>query len=219
MSRLHAVRAIIADIAAQFDADVVPDLVVPEETKEGLPGLIVRETDGRRVIATLDWGFPRLTHEMRQRGDPPGRIGLVANLTNPMWDAMVLAPQCRCLIVLTHFANPDGIAGAKTRTWFSVNDEPIVAWAGFWRNTREFGPVYAGMTMAANAAIPPTNDRMPVLLERDDYDRWLHGPVEDVIWFQHRAPLAAERMKVEPTEYLWSSGAPPPATQRQLALL
>jgi putative SOS response-associated peptidase YedK len=219
MSRLHAVRASTADIAAHFDADVASDLVVPEETKEGLAGLIVRETDGRRVIASLDWGLPRLTQEMRQRGEPPGRIGLVANLTNPMWDTMVLAQPCRCLIILTHFANPDGIAGAKTRTWFSVKDEPILAWAGFWRNTREFGPVYAGMTMAANAAIPPTNDRMPALLERDDYDRWLHGSIEDVIRFQFREPFAADRMAIERSEDLWNSGAPPPATGRQLELL
>ena len=219
MSRLHAIRASVADIAHHFDADIAPDLVVPDETKEGLPGLIVRESNCRRLITSLDWGFPRLTREMRLRGEEPGRIGLVADLTNPMWDKMVPDPRYRCLIVLTHFANPDGLQGKKTRTWFSVEDEPILAWAGFYRNTPEFGPVYAGMTMEANAAIPPTNDRMPVLLERDEYDRWLHGSVRDVIRFMYRPPFAPERMKVEPTEDLWNSGAPPPATERQFALL
>lgn len=31
--------------------------------------------------------------------------------------------------------------------------------SGFCKNTLEFVPVYAGMTMEANEAIPPTNDR------------------------------------------------------------
>lgn len=82
-----------------------------------------------------------------------------------MWDQLVVDPRYRCLIALTHFGNPDGVPGAKTRTWFSVEGQPILAWAGFCRNTPEHGPVYAGMTMEANAAIPPTNDRMSVLIE------------------------------------------------------
>ena len=40
-------------------------------------------------------------------------------------------PRYRCLIPLTHFANPDGDKGAKTRSWFSLTDAPLTAWAGF----------------------------------------------------------------------------------------
>lgn len=46
-----------------------------------------------------------------------------------------------------------------------------MAWAGFCRNFPEVGPSYAGMTMEANATIPPTNDRMPVLLEPHEHAR------------------------------------------------
>ena len=38
-----------------------------------------------------------------------------------------------------------------------------MAWAGSCRNIREVGPCLARITMA-NAAIPPTEDRMSVLL-------------------------------------------------------
>ncbi|MDH7639272.1 SOS response-associated peptidase family protein [Sphingomonas oryzagri] len=219
MSRLHTVRASIADIARHFDAEPAAGLLVPEETREGLPGLVVLESKGRRILRRMDWGFPRLTREARLRGEEAGRIGLVADLTNSMWDTMVVDTRYRCLVVLTHFANPEGVPRAKTRTWFSVHGEPILTWAGFCRKTPEFGPVYAGMTMEANAAIPPTNDRMPVLLERDEYDQWLHGGIEDVIRFQFRPPFAAERMKVDHTDDLWGSGVAPPATERQFALL
>jgi putative SOS response-associated peptidase YedK len=219
MSRLYAVTSSAREVAAHFNAEAPEDLKVPTETVEALPGLVVFERGGRRHLRLMDWGFPRLTKEMRERDDLPGRIGLVADLTNPLWDELVVDPKYRCLIPLTHFANPNGDPGAKTRSWFSVDRQPLVAWAGFCRNVPDYGPVYAGMTMTANEAVEPYNDRMPVLLDPHDYDRWLHGSIEDVIAFQFRAPLAAERMKVLHSADLWRSGKLPVAMQPQLALL
>lgn len=74
------------------------------------------------------------------------------------------------------------------------------------------------MTMEANAAVLPTNDRMPALLDPNEYDRWLHGPIAEVIQFQFRAPLAAWRMEVTPTDDRWRSGMLPPLAE-QLGLL
>ena len=217
MSRLHVITASASDVAAYFEAESPAALTVPEgDIKEGLTGLVIFEKGGRRLLRPVTWGFPRLTREMRERGEPPGRIGLVADLTNPMWEEMVVEPRYRCLIALTHFGNPDGTPGAKTRTWFSVKDRPIMSWAGFCRNLPDQGPVYAGMTMSANAAVMPTNDRMPVLLERAEWDQWFRGSVREVIGFQFRPPFAAERMIVEPTDDRWNSGKGPP--EPQLAL-
>lgn len=219
MSRLHTLRASVADVASAFGAEAPAGLVVPSETVEGLPGLVVFERDGRRLLRSMTWGFPRLTREMRARGEAPGRVGMVADLTNPMWDELVRDARYRCLIPITHFANPDGQPGAKTRTWFSVRDRPIVAWAGFCRNLPEGGPVYAGMTMDANAAIPPTNDRMPVLLDPGDWEAWLRGGVQEVIRFMYRPPFDAARMRVQRTGDSWRSGIGPPGSEPQLALL
>jgi putative SOS response-associated peptidase YedK len=219
MSRLHSIQASIGEIAHHFGVEPVPDVEVPGEIVEGLHGLVVMVKGGRRLLKSMTWGFPRHTREGQLRGDSPHRLGLVANLTSPMWDRQVIEPRYRCLIVLTHFGNPDGEAGSKTRTWFSVKGQPIMAWAGFCRNTPEFGPVYAGMTMEANAAIPPTNDRMPVLLDRHEHDLWLEGSIRDVILFQGREPFAADRMIVERTEDRWRSGAAPAKPAPQMALL
>lgn len=219
MSRLYTVASNVMDVSAHFAAEGPADIEIPSETVEALPGLVVFERNGQRRLRLMDWGFPRLTREMRERGDPPGRIGLVADLTNPLWDQLVVDPPYRCLIPLSHFANPNGHPGEKTRTWFSIDRQPLVAWAGFCRNVPDYGPVYAGMTMTANAVVEPYNDRMPVLLDPHDYDRWLHGSIQDVIGFQFRAPLAAERTKVLHTDDLWRSGKLPPSMQPQLALL
>jgi len=71
--------------------------------------------------------------------------------------------------------------------------------------------------MDANAAIPPTNDRMPVLLDPADYAPWLRGGIQQAIHCQFRPPFPADRMEILRTEDLWRSGKPPVA--RQMALL
>jgi len=218
MSRLHTVQAKIADVARHFHAEAPDGLTIPADTIEGCPGLVVIERDGRRLLRTYQWGFPRVTREQQERGDPPQPLGLVADVTNPMWDRVVADPRYRCLVVLTHFANPDGIPGEKTRTWFSVKNHPIIAWAGFCRNTPEFGPVYAGLTRDENGAIRPTNDRMPVILMPPDYEAWLHGGAEELIRFQHGPTIAADRMIVDRTEARWRSQGLPSKVDPQIPL-
>ena len=117
VSRLHAILADARDIAAHFRIDPVPAVEHSVEVVEGNRGLVVRESHGRRVLQTMTWGFPRIDQEMRDRGEDVGRIGLVADLTNSFWEGTVVEPRYRCLIVLTHFANPDGpgLASAVTR--------------------------------------------------------------------------------------------------------
>jgi putative SOS response-associated peptidase YedK len=130
MSRAHCFLASAAEVAAPFGATYPQDLVVPSQTIEGLHGLVVFEADRRRVLRSMRWGFPRLARGGRVPEDGPDKIGLVANLTNPMWEHMVVEPRYRCIIPITHFANPDGDEGKKTRTWFSVKGQPVAAWAG-----------------------------------------------------------------------------------------
>lgn len=209
MSRLFAITRNMDEIVAHFDVDVPVSVEVPSETIEGTQGLIVFEKDGIRLLKSIPWGFPRRTLKMRKDGEPPGRIGLVADLTNPLWERIVVDPRYRCLIPLTHFANPDGPKGEKTRTWFSMNRQPLMAWAGFCKNTPDFGPVFAGMTMTANDKIRPFNDRMPVLLKPDEYERWLFGSIQDVIAIQFRAPPAADEFEILHTRDRWQSGTPP----------
>jgi putative SOS response-associated peptidase YedK len=220
MARLFVAQVGSEQIAEQFGVENAPIISMPSEMTEGLEGPIVLENGGRRVLKLAQWGFPRRTREGAIRGEEPGIIGLVADLTNPMWDTLVVDPRYRCLIPLTHFANPAGAAGAKTRSWFSVKDEPLVAWAGFCRNMPDVGPVFAGMTTTANEAVMPFNDRMPVLLGPEEHSRWLHGSIRDVIEFQFRPPMAAACLDVLHSDDRWRSGTVPDFNARaQIALL
>src|SRR3546814_14475498 len=102
MSRLYARGAGEAECAGDCGAGGDGDSAVPSGTIEACPGLVVREANGRRILGQMLWGFPRLTREMRLRGDPPGRIGLVADLTNPMWETLVVESRYRCQIGRAH---------------------------------------------------------------------------------------------------------------------
>lgn len=212
MSRLHSLRASIGEVARYLDADAGDLFALPPDVTKGREGPVMFEAAGRRRLRMMRWGFPRRIRDKRMEGREAEIIGLVADLTNPMWEQTVVDPRYRCIISMTHFGNPEGDAGAKTRTWFAVKDQPIMLWAGFCRNIPDVGPCYAGMTMEANAAIPPTNDRMPVLLDRGEIDDWMHGSIQDVIRFQFRPPFEAERMDVMHTDDPWRDGGPPPAS-------
>ena len=209
MARIFTLQRTAAEVCEWFGADGSPGLAVPAECTEGQPGLVVFERAGQRHLRSFGWGFPRVTHQLELLTEMPNRVGMVADLTNPMWEQLVVDPRYRCLIPITHFAYPDGVEGKKTRTWFGVKDEPLMAWAGFCRNTAQFGPVFAGMTMTANSAVLPYNPRMPTLLSRSQQATWLQGSIQDVIAFQFGPPVAAERIEIIPTKDRWRSGKVP----------
>jgi putative SOS response-associated peptidase YedK len=203
MCNLFTVKKSPAEVARHFGIDGVPDLSSPKETVPRGAGLVVRRHREGRSLHAMSWGFPRQTPEMRT----PSPVNLVADLTNPMWETMVQDPRYRCLIPVTAFAEPTGLKGAKRRSWYSVIDEPLFAWAGFCRNTDVWGPVFAGMTTDSNTAVEPLNPRMPVLLYPHEYDRWLTGPIADVLGFQNRS-YPSSRLSVEETDDRWVSGRP-----------
>lgn len=219
MTRLYAVMSSAAEIAAHFEVAMPSDIDVPSELVEGLSRPIVVEREGTRLLKTASWGFPRQTAEMRWKGEPVGRIGLVADLRNPLWDRVAVDPRYRCLIPMSHFANPEGSSGKKTRAWFSSANGSLLAWAGFVKNSHELGVVYAGLTMDANELVKPYNDRMPLLVGADEQDRWLHGTISDVIEFQYRAPPPSELIALHHTKDRWNSGIPPRALHAQQSML
>jgi len=188
----------LADLAHQFSMVLTAEMPVPSPVQPGKPGLIVRGASGKRSMHVLRWGFPR-----------PGRnierspVNFVADLTNPMWDGMVPDPRYRCLIPVSALGQPDGPKGSMTRTWFTIPEWPVFALAGFCRSVPDWGAVYAAMTGDSNELVKPLNDRSPIVLAPNEYDRWLSASIQDAIGFQFRAPFPAARMAMERTDELW----------------
>src|SRR3546814_12915532 len=96
-------------------------------------------------------------------GSKPKAVNNIADLRKPMWVGLARKPQWRCLIPLTAWAEPAGIKGSTTRTWLSLKDRPIFAGGGLWRDSAEWGPVYAGAMTDANEVEGQVHHRMPVI--------------------------------------------------------
>lgn len=201
MCNLYNLRKSAEEIASHFRVKTVVQSNAPDEIYPGTPGMVVRAEDGTPVLQSMTWGFPLRLKSMKPDAKPKP-VNNVRELTKGMWIGLARKPQWRCLIPLTRFAEAEGEKGKMTRTWFSVRDEDISAWAGLWRISDEWGPVYSGVMTEANEAVAPVHDRMPVLLHREDYERWLHGSFEDLLALQKRV-FPADRIMMERTSDLW----------------
>jgi putative SOS response-associated peptidase YedK len=186
MCNLYTSRVTAAQVAAHFGVKNPVQSNAGEEVYPGYPGMVVREEDGARVMQSMTWGFPMRFKTMSPTAKPKP-VNNIADLRKGTWIGLARRPQWRCLIPLTAFAEAEGVKkGSKTRTWFNVKNQPIFAWAGLWRVSDEWGPVYSGVMTDCNEAIRPVHDRMPVLLMPDEYDRWLNGSFDDAVAFQER---------------------------------
>lgn len=201
MCNLYTERLSVAEVAAHFGVANPMQSNAPEEVYPGTPGMVVTEHEGVRELRSMTWGFPLRLKGMKPDAKPKP-VNNIADLAKPMWVGLARKPQWRCLIPLTGFAEAEGEKGRMTRTWFSLRDEPLFAWAGLWRVSDEWGPVYSGVMTDANAAVAPVHDRMPVLLHRDEYQRWLRGSFDEALGFQRRT-FPAELLAVERTNDLW----------------
>lgn len=201
MCNLYSVRKSGAEVAAHFGVSNPVQSNAPEEVYPGTPGMVVREADGIRIMQSMTWGFPLRLKTMRPDAKPKP-VNNIADLRKGMWIGLARKHEWRCLIPVTEFAEAEGEKGTKTRTWFSVREQPVFAWAGLWRDSAEWGPVYSGVMTDCNEAIRPVHDRMPVLLHANEYERWLHGSFDDLIDFQERC-FPDDLIEVRRTQDLW----------------
>jgi len=204
MCNLYTERLGAAEIAKHFgiDAKDIPGFNVPEEVYPGYPGAVVREAAGQRLMQSMVWGFPLRLKTMAPTAKPKP-VNNIADLRKGMWIGLARKPQWRCIIPLTAFAEAEGPKGGKTRTWFTLKDRPMFGWAGLWRESAEWGPVYSGAMTNCNEAIRPVHDRMPVLLLPEEYDSWLNGDFDTAVAFQERC-FPDELIEISRTADPWN---------------
>jgi putative SOS response-associated peptidase YedK len=89
----------------------------------------------------------------------------------------------RCLVPVNAFFEWSGEKGRRIKWRIALRDEPLFALAGLWewwrdRTSGEGLESYTIITCAANTAIAPLHDRMPVIVGQADYARWLDASNE-----------------------------------------
>lgn len=106
----------------------------------------------------------------------------------------------RCLVPVNAFFEWSGEKGKRQKWRIALRDSPLFALAGLWewwqdKDTGEGVVSYTIVTCAANAAIAPLHDRMPVILKQADEARWF-DPNADAKPLL--APCEPEAMQLQP---------------------
>jgi putative SOS response-associated peptidase YedK len=129
--------------------------------------LIVRKRDGKRVAEMMRWGL---------------RNGKVINVRDDSVDkpwAKSLLAKSRCLIPCNGFYEWRKVGKLKQPYFIHPKVEgEIWAFAGvmaFWEDAGA-----AMFTTSSNSQLEPIHNRMPVLLQRSDYETWLDPGNQDV---------------------------------------
>ncbi len=202
MCNLYRMTKGTAEVAALFAVeDVAAGSNFATELYPGYPGLVA---EGGRLRA-MNWGLPVvLTGKQGQKLKPkPVTNARDDKLLTPFWrDSFA---RRRCLIPVTQWAEPQGPGGRMTRSWYSLPGVEVMAVAGLWRPTAEWGDCYAMVMADSSPAMAEVHDRMPVILTPENWAAWTTGSIDHALdlcqtW---RGPLLADH-----TGDRWVDGKP-----------
>ena len=145
--------------------------------------IVINRADGAREMRDARWGLPSPPFALQGKSVDRG-VTNVRNTKSPHWRRW-LAPEFRCLVPFTSFAEPAD-SDRSENVWFALGEDRPVGWfAGIWvpgwRSVRKVkeGEVTADLcgflTTEPNAEVRPIHSRaMPVILAREaDRDLWL----------------------------------------------
>ncbi len=135
---------------------------------------------GQRAIGSVGWGLiPHWTKGKPKHQPFNAKAETVA--TNGMFRQAY--ERRRCLVPADGFYEwpvlPDG---RKQPTFIHQTDDELFAFAGLWERWQpapDADPVdtFTIITTTPNELMAPIHNRMPVILDRADYDRWLDRSV------------------------------------------
>jgi len=153
----------------------------------------------QREAALLRWGLVPAWAKDARIGLINARAEEVA--TKPAFRAAL--KKRRCLVPADAYYEWRQ-TGAKTKQPYAIaltSGEPI-AFAGLWESWREAGgaalETFTILTTAANERLASIHDRMPVIVERKDYDRWLDADEKAAPPADLLHPYAANQMRAWP---------------------
>lgn len=167
---LEEIFKIIKGIKPDTRYNVAPSQDVPA----------VREENGERVLVSLHWGLiPFWAKDEKIAYKTINARSETAHKT-PSYRAAFRSR--RCLIPATGFFEWDKQSGSKQPYFIYRTDEKPMALAGLWEHwdDPEGDKTVESCTILTTDASEPVSklhDRMPVILEPEDFDQWL-DPVE-----------------------------------------
>jgi putative SOS response-associated peptidase YedK len=159
---------------------------------------------GRRELTTMRWGLVPFWSKDAKIAYSTINARAETIAKSPIYREA--ARRRRCLVPADAFYEWQKL-DAKTKQPYAIalKDREIFAFAGLWETWKDKTAdrqleTYTILTTDPNALMEPFHDRMPVILDPKDYDRWLGlepgtGPASPQLPTDLLRPYPAERMR------------------------
>lgn len=115
-----------------------------------------------------------------------------------------LVKKRRCLVISDGFYEWKPLAGKHKQPYrITMRDSGLFAYAGLWdqwtdKSTGEMLSTFTVITTNANEPVAPIHDRMPVILNREDEQRWISRTLDNEQISLLLRPIEKELIRVYP---------------------
>ncbi|GHH01368.1 SOS response-associated peptidase [Pseudodonghicola xiamenensis] len=171
----YALTLSVQTMAQVFQAQPANDLpVVPDYNicpTDQVP--VVLNLEGQRRLRPMRWGFVPSWYQSLSGGPLLFNARAETLAEKPAFrDA---CRQRRCLLIASGFYEWERRAETRLPWYVFRRDGAPMAFAGIWQYWGDADPVAtcAIVTTAANAKLAPVHDRMPLILDPQDWPLWL----------------------------------------------
>ncbi|MCI4661105.1 MAG: SOS response-associated peptidase [Neomegalonema sp.] len=192
----------IEEIAAAFAAVPRPDCAALDHPRYSIRPtqqvIVIRAGEAGRQMLPMRWGF--VPHWYKSLGDGPLLINARGESVHEKPAFKAACRERRCLIPADGFYEWQAVgAKGKQPYWIAPRAGGGMVFAGIWQAWQDLETV-AIVTCAANEAMRPLHERLPVAIAQADAALWLgeeghgaaalmHAPAEDFYDFH---PVSAE---------------------------
>jgi putative SOS response-associated peptidase YedK len=164
-----------------FDLVLAPDLMPRYNIAPTQPVAAIRQTIRSRELSLLRWGLiPPWADDPKIGNRMINARGETASTRPAFRDAFL---RRRCLIPADGFYEWKKLdSGRKLPYCIAAKDGTPLALAGLWEHWRRREEVIDSCTILttdANDLVAPLHDRMPAILPRDGWGRWLDPDCQD----------------------------------------
>jgi putative SOS response-associated peptidase YedK len=142
---------------------------------------VLRVVDGERHFALMRWGLVPFWAKDVKSADRYSMINAKAEEITEKRSFKAAFEKRRCIIPMSGFFEWKKMAtGRKTPYCVRLKEEPIMSLAGIWEHWKSKEGTqdvtsFAIITTDANEAMQSIHSRMPVILNRNEEDFWLHS--------------------------------------------
>lgn len=131
-----------------------------------------------KVLSTMQWGLLPHWASTLDKAPRPINARVETLQEKPTFRASLV--QRRCLVPASGFYEWDKHSQPKQPYYFYKPQQKLLAFAGLWALWEHEASIifsFTIITRVANDSVKSIHDRMPVILDEDQYDPWLNQRV------------------------------------------